>query len=302
MISALDEPEVAIRCIVQGAEDYLPKPFDPVLLQARVGACVEKKRLREQERQLLETVTRQAEELRQWNAELEGRVEEKVREVEKLSLMRRFVPPHLAEAIESGGATLLESHRQEITVLFCDMRGWTPITETGEPEDIMSVLSELHHELGPLIFEQGGTLGQFTGDGMLVFFNDPVPCDDPAWSAVRLAVEMQARAAALAGSWRRHGHDLRLGVGFAIGYATCGQIGFEGRYEYTAVGTVTNVASRLCDQAAGGQTLVTERVFSLVEDRVRAEPAGELTLKGIARPVVTYGITGLRPHLERQAG
>ncbi|MEX0783478.1 MAG: response regulator [Dehalococcoidia bacterium] len=293
MISALDEPEVAIRCIEHGAEDYLPKPFDPVLLQARVGACIEKKRLRDQEKQLLETVTRQSEELRAWNLQLERRVAEKVREVEKLSLMQRFVPPQLAEVIESGGAELLKSHRREITVLFCDLRGFTPFSETAEPEDVMSVLAELHEAVGPSIFELGGTLAQFTGDGMMVFFNDPVPCDEPAWRAVQLAMAMRDRAEGLSESWRRHGHELRLGVGIAVGYATCGQIGFQGRYEYTAIGTVTNLASRLCAEAAGGQVLVSGRVVALVDGRVNAEPIGELTLKGFARPVPAYAITTL---------
>jgi class 3 adenylate cyclase len=293
MISALDEPEVAIRCIEHGAEDYLPKPFDPVLLQARVGACIEKKRLRDHEKSLLDTVTRQAEELRAWNVQLERRVQEKVREVEKLSLMQRFVPPQLAEVIESGGADLLKSHRREITVLFCDLRGFTPFSETAEPEDVMSVLAELHEAVGPSIFDLGGTLAQFTGDGMMVFFNDPVPCDEPAWRAVQLAMEMRTRAEGLSEAWRRQGHELRLGVGIAVGYATCGQIGFQGRYEYTAIGTVTNLAARLCAEAAGGQVLVSGRVVALVDGRVVAEPVGDLALKGFARPVPAFAVTAL---------
>ena len=294
MISALDDPDVAIRCIQQGAEDYLPKPFDPVLLQARVGACVEKKRLRDHEKRLLETVTRQAQELRSWNAELEQRVEEKVREVERLSVMQRFVPPQLAEAIEARGADLLKSHRREITVVFCDLRGFTPFSETAEPEDVMAVLAELHDAVGPAIFEHGGTLAYFTGDGMMVFFNDPLPCDDPAWKAVRLALEMRDRASVLSQAWRRRGHQLELGVGVAAGYATCGQVGFQGRYEYTAIGTVTNLASRLCGEAAGGQVLLSERVLALVDGRVEAESVGELALKGFARPVPAYALIAMR--------
>ena len=293
MISALDEVESIARCIELGADDYLTKPFDPVLLRARVGASLQKKLLHDREKELLTTVSNQAEELRAWNAELERRVADKVREVERLSLMERFVPPQLAEVIRSGGADLLGSHRREIAVLFCDLRGFTSFSETSEPEDVMAVLKDLHEAVGPLIFEHGGTLAYFTGDGMMVFFNDPLPCDDPAWKAVQLALGMRDRAEDLAVEWRRRGHPLELGIGLAMGYATCGQIGFDGRYEYTAIGTVINLASRLCGEAAGGQILANERLTSLVAGRVRSERVGDLTLKGIARPVPTYALTCL---------
>jgi class 3 adenylate cyclase len=290
MISALDQMESVIRCVELGAEDYLSKPFDPVLLKARVAACLEKKRLRDAERTLLATVTRQAEELRGWNADLERRVEEKAREVERLSLMQRFVPPQLAQALAAGGTELLNSHRREITVLFCDLRGFTPFAETAEPEDVMAVLAEMHNAVGPLILEHEGTLTQFTGDGMMVLFNDPIPCANPALSAVRLAIEMRERTAELAAGWRRRGHDLALGVGVAIGYATCGQIGFEGRFEYTAIGTVTNLAARLCGEAQGGQVLVSGRIATLLEGQLNFEHVGDLVLKGLARPVPSYDV------------
>ena len=292
MVSALDQLDGVVRCIELGAEDYLAKPFDPVLLKARVTACLEKKRLRDAERTLLATVTRQAEELREWNGELERRVTEKAREVERLSLMERFVPPQLAQTLAAGGIELLNSHRREITVLFCDLRGFTPFAETAEPEDVMAVLAEMHNAVGPLVLHHGGTLTQFTGDGMMVLFNDPIPCEDPALSAVRLAHEMRARTAELAAGWRRKGHNLALGVGVAIGYATCGQIGFEGRFEYTAIGTVTNLASRLCGEAKGGQVLVSGRIATILEGQIHAEPVGELELKGIARPVATFSVLG----------
>ncbi len=294
MISALDEMDSMVRCIELGADDYLSKPFDPVLLKARIGACLEKKRLHDREKELLNTVTRQAEELTAWNSQLEQRVAEKVQEVERLSLMQRFVPPELAQAIRSGGADLLKSHRREIAVLFCDLRGFTPFSETAEPEDVMSVLQEFHDAVGTLIFDHGGTLAQFTGDGMMVFFNDPIPCDDAAWSAVQLGIAMRDRASALSEEWQKRGHRLEMGAGIAMGYATCGQVGFEGRYEYTAIGTVTNLAARLCDEAEGGQVLVSERVYSMVRDRVDGAHAGDRNLKGLARTFPAYVISGIR--------
>jgi adenylate cyclase len=290
MISALDQLDSIVRCIELGAEDYLPKPFDPVLLQARVGACLEKRRAHNREKELLATVTSQSEELRALNSDLEQRVEAQVREVERLSLMERFVPPQLAEVLAAGGAELLKSHRREITVLFCDLRGFTPFSETAEPEDVMSVLRELHNAVGPLIFEYGGTLAQFTGDGMMVFFNDPIPCDEPAWQAVQLALAMQERASELSVAWRRRGHRLEMGVGIAVGYATCGQIGFEGRFEYTAIGTVTNLASRLCSEAKGGQVLASQRVVTGLEGRAASEHVGDLVLKGFVQPVPAYSL------------
>lgn len=297
MISALDQMESVIRCIEAGAEDYLPKPFDPVLLQARISACLEKKRLHDSEKSLLATVSKQAEELKAWNHELEERVAEKVREVERLQLLRRFLAPQLAEVILNEGEALLESHRREITVLFCDLRGFTAFAETSEPEDLMAVLREFHEAVGPLIFKYQGTLERFTGDGMMVFFNDPIPCDEPAWCAVQLALEMRSTAASLGEEWHRRGHQLELGIGISIGYATCGRIGFEGRYDYGAIGTVTNVAARLCAEAKGGQILIGQRVLAMVEGRVEAESVGELAFKNLSRPLATYSLLAKRaPH------
>ncbi len=271
VISGVEEMASIISCIKLGAEDYLPKPFDPVLLHARVGACVEKKRM--------------TDELRDLNANLAERVDEKVREVERLNMLRRFVTPQLAEAIATGGESILASHRREITVLFCDLRGFTSFAETAEPEEVMTVLREFHHAVGPMIFEHEGTIAQFTGDGMLVFFNDPVQLDDPSWNAVMLAVNMRERTAELSTAWRRRGHELTLGIGIAVGFATCGEIGFEGRTEYTAIGTVVNLAARVCGIAPGGQILVTNKVHAAVEDRVEARSLGETEFKGLTRSV-----------------
>jgi class 3 adenylate cyclase len=280
VISGVDEMASIIQCIGLGAEDYLPKPFDPVLLHARLGACLDKKRM--------------TDELQQLNEHLAERVDEKVAEVERLNSLRRFVSPQLAEALAVGGEEILASHRREITAFFCDLRGFTAFSETAEPEEVMDVLREFHHAVGPMIFEHDGTIAQFTGDGMLVFFNDPVKLDDPAWNAVRLAVAMRDRTAELSAEWKRRGHDLELGIGIAVGYATCGEIGFDGRTEYTAIGTVVNLSARVCAIAAGGQILVSNKVVAAVEDRVDAMPMGDVEFKGLSRPVPIHEITALR--------
>jgi len=295
MISALDEVESIARCIEMGAEDYLSKPFDLVLLQARVGACLEKKRLRDQEKRHLATIETQATELAELNRTLEDRVRQQVEELQRLSGLRRFLSPQVAELISSrGGDKALESHRQEITVAFCDLRGFTAFAETAEPEELMRVLREYHAAMGEIIFHHEGTLEHFAGDGMMIFFNDPVPCPDPALRATRMALAMRHRAAALAESWRRHGYSLGIGVGIATGYATLGRIGFEGRFDYGAIGAVTNVAARLCAEAADSQILVNQRVFAAVEDAVELELIGDLQLKGLLRPILAYNVVRAR--------
>jgi class 3 adenylate cyclase len=276
VLSGVDEMSSIVDCIKLGAEDYLHKPFDPVLLHARVGACLDKKRM--------------TDELRAWNALLTDRVEEGVREVERLNVLRRFVTPQLAEVLASEGDEILRSHRREITVLFCDLRGFTAFSETSEPEEVMGVLREFHDAVGPLIFEHEGTIAQFTGDGMLVFFNDPVLCDEPEWRAVQLAAAMRDRAAALSERWRKRGHELTLGIGIAVGFATCGEIGFDGRTEYTAIGTVVNLAARVCAVAPGGAILVTNRVHAAVDGRIEMAALGDVDFKGLSRPVPIYEI------------
>jgi class 3 adenylate cyclase len=280
VISGVDEMASIITCIELGAEDYLPKPFDPVLLHARLGACLDKKRM--------------TDELQQLNEHLAERVDEKVAEVERLNALRRFVTPQLAEALAAGGDDILASHRREIIAYFCDLRGFTAFSETAEPEEVMDVLREFHHAVGPMIFEHDGTIAQFTGDGMLVFFNDPVQLDDPAWNAVRLGVAMRDRTAELSADWRRRGHDLELGIGIAVGYATCGEIGFDGRTEYTAIGTVVNLSARVCGIANGGQILVTNKVFLAVDERVDSTAIGDTEFKGLSRPVPIHEIVALR--------
>ena len=284
MISALDELDSVIRCIELGAEDYLPKPFNPVLLNARIGACLEKKRLRDQE-------VRHARELAEWNRTLERRVEEQVAQLDRLGRLKRFFSPQLAEMIVTGGADdPLETHRREITVAFLDLRGFTAFAETAEPEEVMRILRDYHAAMGELILAHEGTLERFTGDGLMIFFNDPVPLPNPAERAVRMALEMRDRVIELSALWRKLGFDLALGIGIAQGYATIGAIGFEGRWDYGAIGTVTNLAARLCSEAKGGQILVAPRVMLAVEDIAHGEEIGELTFKGLQRPVRTFNV------------
>jgi class 3 adenylate cyclase len=287
MISALSETASVVRSIELGAEDYLPKPCDPVLLRARIGACLEKKRLRDREAQ-------HAAELAEWNRTLEQRVAEQVGQVERLGRLKRFFSPQLAELIVAGGADdPLRTHRREITVVFLDLRGFTAFAETAEPEEVMGVLREYHEAMGRLILEHEGTLERFAGDGMMVFFNDPVPVENPAERAVRMAAAMRDRVRGLQTVWRKRGHDLDLGVGIALGYATIGAIGFEGRWDYGAIGTVTNLAARLCAEAQGGQVLVTSRVAASVEGLVDVEEVGALALRGLTKPVPTYNVVRL---------
>jgi class 3 adenylate cyclase len=288
VLSALDEIGSVVRCIELGAEDYLPKPFDPVLLRARIGACLEKKHLRDQEAQLRN-------ELAEWNRRLEQRVEEQVTQLERLSRLKRFFSPQLAELIVAGGADdPLKTHRREITVVFLDLRGFTAFAETAEPEEVMGVLHEYHAEMGKLILEHEGTLERFAGDGMMIFYNDPVPIPNPAERAIRMALAMRERVSELTTKWRKLGYELDFGVGIAQGYATIGGIGFEGRLDYGAIGTVTNLASRLCAEANPGQILLPQRLLGMVEELAEVEPVGELSLKGFHRPVATYNVLRLK--------
>ena len=220
---------------------------------------------------------------------------EQVAQLERLGRLKRFFSPQLAELIVSGGADdPLKSHRREVAVVFLDLRGFTAFAETAEPEEVMGVLREYHAEMGRLILAHEGTLERFTGDGMMIFFNDPVPVPDPAPRAVRMAVAMRERVAEMIVTWRQQGYELDFGIGIAQGYATIGAIGFEGRWDYGAIGTVTNLAARLCGEARPGQILVPRRVLAGVEALVEAEPAGDLALKGFSRPVPAFNVLALK--------
>jgi class 3 adenylate cyclase/CheY-like chemotaxis protein len=282
LVTALDPAQERVKGLEAGADDFLTKPVNQAELLARVRSLLRIK-------SLYDEVQRQKAELSDWNRTLEQRVAEGVEQLERVGRLKRFFSPQLAEAIVGGGAAdPLQSHRREITVVFLDLRGFTAFTETADPEEVMGVLGEYHAAMGRLILAHEGTLERFTGDGIMVFFNDPQPVPDPAPRAARMALAMQREVAGLAAGWRRRGYDLAMGIGVAQGFATIGRIGFEGRIDYGAIGTVTNLAARLCGEAQGAEILVSQRVMAALDGAVATEPAGELTLKGFLRPVPAF--------------
>jgi len=284
LVTAKADPDDIVAGLDAGGDEYITKPVDHAALVARVRSILRIKALHD-------TVQEQAAQLEQWNRTLEQRVAAQVAEIERLGALKRFLSPQVAELVVSAGdERLLESHRREITVVFCDLRGFTAFAETSEPEEVMGVLRQYHEALGELIFRHEGTVEHFAGDGLVVLFNDPLPCPDPTARAVRMAVAMRARIAELSKGWRKQGHELGFGVGIAQGYATLGIIGFAGRYDYAAIGPVANLASRLCDEATDGEILISQRARAAVEDLVEAEAVGDLALKGFARPVGSYRV------------
>ncbi len=288
MVTALDPAEERVNGLEAGADDFLTKPINQPELLARVRSLLRIKHL-------YDTVQTQAGQLADWNQTLERRVREQVAQLERLGRLKRFFSPQLAELIVAGGAEdPLKSHRREVTVVFVDLRGFTAFAETAEPEEVMGVLREYHAEMGRLILAHEGTLERFTGDGMMVFFNDPVPVPNPGERAIRMALEMRERVRELAGAWRKRGYDLSFGVGVAQGYATIGAIGFEGRWDYGAIGTVTNLAARLCGEARAGQILIPPRLLAALEELLEIEPLGDLTLKGFLKPVPAFNVLGLK--------
>jgi class 3 adenylate cyclase/CheY-like chemotaxis protein len=281
MVTALDPGPERIKGLEAGADDFLTKPINQPELLARVRSLLRIKELWDRITEL--------------NRTLEQRVSEQVAQLERMGRLKRFFSPQLAELIVGGDAEdPLKSHRREITVVFLDLRGFTAFAETAEPEEVMGVLREYHAEMGRLVLEHEGTLERFTGDGMMIFFNDPLPVPNPAERAIRMALAMSERVAVLAQGWRKRGFDLDFGVGIAQGYATIGAIGFEGRWDYGAIGTVTNLAARLCGEAKPGQILISRRMIGTLEDFVEAEPVGELPLKGFSRPVTAFNVVRLK--------
>jgi len=281
LVTAKSDSKDIVAALEGGGDEYLTKPVDHTALVARVKSMLRIKALHDT--------------IQDWNRTLEQRVSEQLAQLENLSRLKRFFSPQLAELILSGGADdPLKSHRREVTVVFLDLRGFTAFAETTEPEEIMGVLREYHAEMGRVILAHEGTLERFAGDGMMVFFNDPVQVPDPALRAVRMVLVMRERLTDLTTKWRKRGFDLGFGVGIAQGYATIGAVGFEGRWDYGAIGNVTNLAARLCSEAKPGQILIAQRVLASVEDLVEVEPVGELQLKGLLKPVPTFNLLGLK--------
>jgi len=257
-------------------------------LRERTSELERSYRLVQQQASQLEA---QSQELVKLNQQLEQRVAAQVGEIERLGRLRRFLPPQVADLIISSGSEKeLESHRREIAALFCDLRGFTDFSESSDPEDVMKLLSEYHTAIGRIIFAYGGTLERFAGDGVMAIFNDPVPMPKPALQAVQMALDMRSAIGTLMEKYRLLGHDLGFGIGISHGFATLGTIGFEGRYDYAAIGTVSNVASRLCDEAKPGQILISPRVLMATQDAITVDPVGQFTLKGVRRPMAAYNV------------
>jgi class 3 adenylate cyclase len=280
LLTAKATQEDKIRGLDAGADDYVIKPFDSFELMARVRAMLRIKEMHD----LLED----------WNRDLADKVARQVEELERANRLKRYLSPQIAETILGEDESHFKSHRREITVVFLDLRGFTAFSDGAEPEEVMEVLRGYHAEMGRLIFEFGGTLERFAGDGIMIFFNDPVPCPDHTEKAIRMALDMRLRVVELRKGWLKRGYDLDLGIGLAAGYATLGNIGFEGRMDYGAIGNVTNLAARLCGEALGSEILIDRKTLSRIEELVEVEPRAELVLKGFPRPVAAFNIVAIK--------
>jgi adenylate cyclase len=279
LVTAKADSKDVVSGLEAGADEYLTKPIDQAALVARVKSMLRTK-------ELTDRVSAQAADLANWNRTLEERVAQQLTQIERMDRLKRFLPSQVAELIlTSGDESVLDSHRRDVTVIFCDLRGFTAFSETSEPEEVMNILRDYHQAVGAIIHKFQGTIEHFAGDGLMAILNDPLPCPEPCIQAVRMAAEMRAAVAELTATWRKHGFDLGFGIGIAHGFATLGRIGFEGRFDYAAIGAVPNLASRLCDEAKDGQILIDGKVRAAVEAVCELEPLEELSLKGFHRPI-----------------
>jgi len=289
LCTSLDPHSERLHGIEAGADDFLSKPVNQSELFARVKSLLRIKSLQDE-------VKTQAAQLAAWNETLQQRVAEQLQQLERLGRLKGFFSPALAEAIVAGGGeALLATHRREVSVVFIDLRGFTAFTDRAEPEEVMELLHAYHAAMGRIVLDHGGTLERFAGDSVMVFFNDPLPIERPAEQAVRMALAMQRAFLPLRDAWSKRGHELALGCGIAQGYATLGAIGFEGRWDYAAIGTVTNLAARLCAEATAGQVLIDRKTMARVEELVDAAPAGPFDLKGFDRPVPAFAVSRCGP-------
>jgi DNA-binding response OmpR family regulator len=288
MVTALDASQDRIKGIEAGADDFLGKPVNQPELLARVRSLLRVK-------EYYDTIQDQKAQLVEWNEKLESRVEEQLAQIEKMGNLKRFLSPHLAEMVMAGeAADPLKPHRSAVTVVYIDLRGFTAFSQVSEPEEIMTVLNEYHAEMGALIQEFDGTIEHFVGDGIMVIFNDPVPVPNPTELAIRMVVAMRKKMADLKIIWQKRGYELDCGYGIAHGYATIGAIGFGGRWDYSTIGTVANLASRLCDEAKGSQIVINQKTLSYIEDIVETEPLGVLHLKGFSKPINSFNVIRLK--------
>jgi adenylate cyclase len=288
MVTALDPAQERTKGIEAGADDFLGKPVNQQELLARVRSLLKVK-------EYYDTIQDQKAELAEWNKKLESRVEEQLAQLENMGRLKRFLSPHLAEMVLAGeAADPLKPHRSAVTVVYIDLRGFTAFSQVSEPEEIMTVLNEYHAEMGALIQEFEGTIDHFVSDGIMVIFNDPVPVPNPTELAIRMVIAMREQMVNLKLKWQKHGYELDCGYGIAHGYATIGAIGFGGRWDYSTIGTVANLASRLCDESKGPQIIINQKTLSHIEDIVETEPLGLLDLKGFPKPINSYNVIGLK--------
>ena len=288
MVTALDPAQERTKGIEAGADDFLGKPVNQQELLARVRSLLRVK-------EYYDTIQDQKAQLAEWNKKLESRIEEQVAKLDKMGRLKGFLSPHLAEMVMAGeAADPLKPHRSAVTVVYIDLRGFTAFSQVSEPEEIMTVLNEYHAEMGALIQEFEGTIENFIGDGIMVIFNDPVPVPNPTELAIRMVIAMRKEMAKLKIIWQKRGYDLDCGYGIAHGYATIGAIGFGSRWHYSTIGTVANLASRLCDEAKGPQIIINQKTLSHIEDIVETEPLGLLDLKGFSKPINSFNVIGLK--------